>query len=63
MPVILRIFLTKIVALVYDITPYAPIGVVVGLRPKGTHPPCGPWRRHVDLQHYEVPSVGVALLL
>ncbi len=33
MPAILRIFLTKIVALVYDITPYAHYGVVMGLRP------------------------------
>ena len=29
-----------------------------GLRPEGTHPPCGPLQRHEELEHYEVLSVS-----
>ena len=59
MPAILRNSLPKLFALTTDITPYAPIGVVVGSRPGG--PPCGPWQRHVELEHYEVLSVGLCI--
>ena len=62
MPAILRILLPKRLALIVIIRPYAQNERVVGWGGP-VWPPCGPWQRHRELQHYEVLSVGVALLL
>ena len=59
MPAILRNSLPNLYPLIAVIGSYAGNGVVVGSRPG--RPPCGPWRRHVGLQHYEVLSVCVVL--
>ena len=58
MPAILRILLPKRIALITQIRPYAQNDVVMGSGGPD-RPPCGPWQRHGDLQHYEVLSVWV----